>query len=115
MRRLAQNRVSVAAAGLVLASGVLGGCIDSDGPEVWYENRSDVALTVAVVGVESSYDVTVSPRGVGALGLDACVGDGLEVRTADGAAVGAVQKPACPGWRLTIGDDFALTYAADSD
>lgn len=95
-----------------------GGCgvYDAPKPSVQFQNMTDERMTISIEGTEIPTVVGVPPNGQGnEVTMGRCQGTAIVVETEEGEPIGRVEKPACPGWLLTINEDYSLTYEEDKE
>lgn len=102
--------------GAVVLASVLcvSGCIgvyDAAKPSVRVANESSGSVVVRIDGVSDSWTIDVAAGSSSSLVVvEDCMGTAIVVEMPDGAAIGRVDEPACPGRLLTIAADGSLTY-----
>lgn len=92
---------------------MLSGCFvyDAAKPTIRYQNLTDRVLVVTIEGIENPTSQNVAPIATPTeVVIRECIGTSLAVETDDGLPIGEVDQPACPGWLLTIDEDYSLTY-----
>lgn len=109
------TRVVASGFGVLVGVTLVSGCVyDAEAPRITYVNETEDAVVVAIrmPGVQGSTGRDVPPGEMRDVTVLECEGESeLVVTAADGAIVGVVDGPICPGWMLTIGDDNELEFS----
>ncbi|GIG36253.1 hypothetical protein [Cellulomonas pakistanensis] len=117
-RRAGPRARATGVSACALAVALLAGCvIDHPRPRLTYVNDSGttVLVTVQMAGGELTREQEVPAGDATDLSLAECEDEsGLSVATPDGAVVGTIDGPLCPGGVLFVTDGMTLEYDPDA-